>query len=199
MDANESRLMYSCKICYGTPYFMNKESYDKHNRYCHSNETPFFCQYCMRKENKPSRLVRHLHVHDDKKKIFFCNVCKKKYRLAKKLQEHMQLHAQQYPFSCDVCDQRFSLAELLAKHWWIHKKLEVDGVVCMACDHLYSDISGWLKHIEMVHVQRETNLCTVCEDSFSQPSELKDHLQMHRSNDSTLITYVLKPFRLSSS
>ena len=121
-----------CAVCHSK--FSNSDSLTRHQRKFHNPPTEvikkeYQCDICHKIFPKPSKLERHLSVHD-KVKDYTCNVCKKEFPAPSKLKRHEKVHepsnsdnrenVDSYP--CDKCDKTYTQKRYMIKHMKTHEE-----------------------------------------------------------------------------
>merc|ERR1719186_1280871 len=84
------------------------------------------CDICLKMFPSPSKLKRHVTVHEQTK-VYSCNYCQKIFPTPYKLNGHLEVHetnkktSDNYP--CDKCDKEYTQKRYLVKHIKTHEEL----------------------------------------------------------------------------
>lgn len=149
------------------------------------------CPICNIEFDRPSRLQRHLMVHNEVARPHKCPTCKHGFVNEGKLYRHMLKHSDlmadiaaeeaAHEYKCPACDRQFNKKLSLAGHMRVHalQRPHTDGYACKACDEKFTDLMQLTKH-ERGHVKREKSFeCNLCSMTFMTKGRLVDHLLNH--------------------
>lgn len=88
----------------------------------HLNEQRFTCQYCGKRFNTKSEVVRHIRCHTGERP-FACDICPKAFRTSDKLKDHINMHNNIRSFKCPDCDKSFIQRGHLTSHRRVHVRI----------------------------------------------------------------------------
>ena len=117
----------------------------------------YHCKKCDKVFAWKSKLMRHEHIHKEKKE----NVSEKK-------------------FQCKNCSKGFTSRSALNRHNNIHK--EDNPYICKTCSKAFTNITDLNRHA-VVHSGVKPFECKICKNAFTQISSLKIHGRIHKGRN----------------
>ncbi|XP_078495464.1 transcription factor IIIA [Ciona intestinalis] len=178
---NKDDWSHKCTEC--GKVFADQEILQRH-KLSHDETYKAVCQIgdCRKEYKSTSALSKHKptgpcinkHQQKENRKKYCCEVsdCDAKFSKHHLLKQHSYQHTAVPPFPCSKCDKRFLTLSHKVRHEKIH-----NGYSCKMCSINCSTWSLLRRHIAAEH--KEVNKCDECGLSFKQPSQLKQHLQVH--------------------
>lgn len=150
-------------------------------------------------------------IHDDSDSIE-CNVCGKLYKRKAHLLRHLLLHKSENDdqkkrhnvLVCKKCGKRFNKSATLESHLndgtcedrnvrrmhWIlevkneKRKFWFQNPRCRFCKETFSEASDLEDHLTKIHPADRPHLCPICKKSFQSVSNRNTHLQSHNKGKS---------------
>jgi len=167
---------FTCEICKKS--FSSSCSLRRHRTCMHRDEAEqqYKCKVCRRKFTESA----DLHVHNCSRLTVRCSVCKEQFSRLDDLQQHMSnshkdLSKVKHSFTCEMCKQQFhSLLDFKC-----HRKQQVHNFTekpnfCLFCEEQFSRRDD----LE-VHTCSRAYTCTLCNQTFINTYELKNHMHVH--------------------
>lgn len=116
-----------------------------------------------------SEKVRHVCPKDGCKRTFCSQVA---------LENHMSRHARKY--TCDQCNKTFSEHAKLKRHLLVHSGERPFACPFDGCGKRFSLAFNLTTHMR-IHTGDKPFKCNVCDKSFTQSANLKQHSKIHQS------------------
>uniref|UniRef100_A0A4W4H400 Zinc finger protein 131 n=1 Tax=Electrophorus electricus TaxID=8005 RepID=A0A4W4H400_ELEEL len=153
-------------------------------------EKPFVCKHCGKTYAREGALKQHLSsYHFDaeeqsrrqKKKVHVCVYCNKEFDHFGHFKEHLRKHTGEKPFECPDCHERFARNSTLKCHMSAcqngsgAKKGRKKLYECQVCNEVFNSWEQFKDHL-VIHTGDKPNHCTFCDQWFTQPRDLSDHL-----------------------
>ncbi|XP_066287850.1 zinc finger protein 420-like isoform X2 [Branchiostoma lanceolatum] len=158
------------------------------HEYEHTGVLPFPCEKCNKRFLLPSKLNRHLKVHEG----YSCRIqdCEATFDKWSVLQAHMrEQHPRKTSHKCDVCGKEFSMQCRLTQHALIHSpSRDVFPCPFNNCKRSYTKMSNLKTHIQSYHESRRPYSCTQqdCDKTFSHEISLRRHLKAVHDDKTSL-------------
>ncbi|XP_054724501.1 zinc finger protein 454-like [Uloborus diversus] len=96
--------------------FSREDNYKTHLK-IHMVDKPFACHVCKRRYTTKEGRDSHLHFHKSRRsEPVFCPLCSKQFSIPSKLKRHMKVHEGKNFYSCSSCDVKFLNLQDLADH-----------------------------------------------------------------------------------
>ncbi|XP_054163734.1 zinc finger protein 236-like [Oppia nitens] len=170
------------------------------------NGDTYQCNHCLHKANQLQHIRRHitqLHAED---KPFKCTECDQSFNIEVNYWLHM--NGQHYKpdtdsskLRCCECHKTFARLASLKSHLTVHQK--DDFLTCGQCSQQFSSHYYLNKHIKNIHINafkkvclksrsksisvtKDEHHCSVCNQMFSNLSQLKEHQKLHIKIKSSL-------------
>ena len=181
---------FTCEIC--KKCFLSLSNMRRH-MYNHSEtEWPYKCRRCRQKFIQSA----DLRVHKCCNLSLQCTVCKEQFSELDDLQQHMSnfhkdLSEVKQPFSCELCKQWFdSLFDLQYHRRRRLHNFTVKPNFCLFCEKQFS-----CRDDLEVHTCNRIYTCTLCNQTFINPCELKNHIHIHRRDKILICKSCNKQFK----
>lgn len=124
---------------------------------------------------------------DPAERPYKCDVCGKRFRHNYLLTNHSYVHTGEKPFRCLYCNEKFREKTNARKHlkWWHMEQLKKDRLNKQVIEDEYDRsemtyVQDILSSIGAVDTEFENQYkCEKCPRSFTKPSQLKEHLFVH--------------------
>ncbi|GFS20461.1 zinc finger protein 26 [Elysia marginata] len=110
-----------------------------------------------------------------------CELCGKECKNASILKKHKyHLHTSERPWMCEVCGKSFR-SKQSATHCKHSKRKMVALQKCKVCGEDFKNIGSLRVHLRLAHSLPHAQKfpCLLCDESFTQGKELRDHLALH--------------------
>lgn len=161
----------------------------------------FACRHCCKIYAREGALKQHLNnYHFDaeeqsqpqKKKVHVCDYCEKQFDHFGHFKEHLRKHTGEKPFECPECHERFARNSTLKCHMSAcqngagAKKGRKKLYECQVCSSVFNSWEQFKDHL-VTHTGDKPNHCTICDQWFTQPSDLHIHLQEHHGIQEKII------------
>lgn len=150
-----------------------------------SNKNHYKCHQCDKIFPKPSRLKRHIRVHDPTGKPYECKTCKHRFANESNLIRHEIKHSAlmqnsttfgtERKFPCTECQETFEKQQSLASHMKVHKSTDQTEFPCKYCAKIFTNLNSRRKHMKF-HDEEKLNKCHICNQMFGLGSHLIDHM-----------------------
>ncbi|XP_026126136.1 zinc finger protein 131-like [Carassius auratus] len=163
----------------------------------------FVCRHCGKTYAREAALKQHLNnYHFDaeeqsqrqKKKVHVCDYCEKQFDHFGHFKEHLRKHTGEKPFECPECHERFARNSTLKCHMSAcqngagAKKGRKKLYECQVCSSVFNSWEQFKDHL-VTHTGEKPNHCTICDQWFTQPKDLKTHLQeLHGLQEKVIVT-----------
>uniref|UniRef100_UPI0037E7BF15 zinc finger protein 1035 n=1 Tax=Semicossyphus pulcher TaxID=241346 RepID=UPI0037E7BF15 len=111
----------------------------------------------------------------DSAPYFPCHVCGKTFPTSESLEDHQRCHLGEKPHECAECGKCFFQASQLQQHQRMHKS----EFQCQLCGRGFVSLFALRKH-KHTHGKSRPYRCSKCDFSFTGPSQLAEHMSIHR-------------------
>lgn len=173
---------YPCETC--GKVLTNPRSLTGH-RYIHMDKSqwPYVCDEkdCTRRFRLMSQLSIHKKRHAGIKN-YVCPHCGVRKTTCTELKIHINFHTFEQKYPCNFCSKVFKSVGMMRTHInRVHegKKPANDTVfACSFCDRKFSSLQSKKFH-EMTHTGEKRYACEECGKTFTYPSGLASHKNMH--------------------
>ena len=183
---------YKCEFEGCSLDFANRKSMVQHMKVDHGFEkTPdsrvfHTCPDCGKQYPTKSAMQDHQIKHSDERN-FVCMECGKQFKRKESLHFHMKKHAGIEDYHCDQCEARYVsssalMAHKLAKHTDPANK---ETFLCNFCGQSFNKKEYLSKHVTK-HTGEKPYQCKECGKSFRLHGVYKNHLRVHRVNNSVV-------------
>ena len=202
---------HTCKVCnmsFTTVIDMIEHYVKAKHNYCEvcdkqfSTKLRYNTHRKSHKQNHSSSTTRHSHM-----KIPTCILGDKNFTRSSNLRKHQKSHTSDKRFQCIMCNQRFAWASSLKAHIKSHTiaindqsqsgliKYEMNYTsappfdiistgnnfhTCTVCNTSFIDASELREH----YVNMKHNYCNICDKLFSNKNSFNAHKRMHREEES---------------
>ena len=168
-------------------------SYLKSHQRLHNQDRPYACQECAKKFTHATSLRHHvavLHADAGQHEQFSCHQCGRSFPTISQVRMHVRSHVTEEStdsLECRSCGEVAESAAALAQHLLaVHGGLGSSNVFCDArrqyacnvCGRFFSQPGNLRRHVQ-THTGQRPSQCTVCGKKFTQPANLKAHLRTH--------------------
>ena len=179
LNEDESSLIQRCRLC--KRKFKTARQHAKHQLTVHGNIIPVTCCLCVPNITLESEkeLVRHnKKFHSQRVE---CKFCKKVYFTNSNLKRHMnRIHnaGTDTILICEICTKMFKSNYHLQQHIKTHTNEK--PYMCNLCSKSFKWDSSLNCHIQAAHNPSGPIFkCDICEKSFSDKNNLKNHRFLH--------------------
>ena len=143
------------------------------------------CGVCGATFTREANLVRHrVMKHEGRSEDLICKECGKQVTMSDILKRHSSVvhsKSDRNRFHCDICLTVFNREANLTRH--VENRFQKDGSFkhpCDVCDKNFCTNAMLLDHSKSNHSEmNEEFLCAFCSKSFSNSTELKEHVTVH--------------------
>ena len=151
--------------------FYNNAKLRVHMR-SHTGDRPYKCSYCEKCFTCSSHRKRHERLHTGEHP-YICQHCDKGFSSPSNLKDHIYVHTKENPYKCSECGKGFTQWGAMQRHVMaIHEKRK--DVKCDECGKCFARKDYLKLHIQKCHWSK----CDFCKESFEQPGELQQHLEV---------------------
>ncbi|KAM3614754.1 uncharacterized protein V6R79_018797 [Siganus canaliculatus] len=182
--------VYTCRFCNKT--YSVKKSLSRHYKKWHQKELKELrssVQEVRGSEQQCSSQVSITGESDesdsgsedsgsDSAPYFPCHVCGKTFPTSESLEDHQRCHLGEKPHECEECGRCFYQASQLQQHQRMHKS----EFQCQACGRGFVSLFALRKH-KHTHGKSRPYRCFECQLSFPGPSQLAEHMSIHREEN----------------
>ena len=163
---------YSCQLCKAS--FKGSGGLRNHHKVTHENGPYYKCDECGKEFPLKERLKLHLRTHTGFKP-YKCQECDKTFARSGQLVQHRRTHSRVKPYSCDLCSGTFTCAANLTLH--IKRHYGQKDHKCNVCGRGFVRRDALKKHLECLHKDVKSFLCTICNKTFK--GHLPQHMRTH--------------------
>ena len=158
------------------------------------------CKICGKKVESPSKLVRHMNIHDPNRQVgrgvnkfrpYGCDNCPLRFWDEFALERHMIIHSEaviqskikhpdEHHYVCVICLATAKQYDDLFTHMRSHKD-EIDiteAIVCQLCNKSFGSLQNIIRHAR-THDENATHQCVKCCKSFGMGEDFIDHMLRH--------------------
>ncbi|KAJ6635279.1 Zinc finger protein, partial [Pseudolycoriella hygida] len=133
-------------------------------------------------------------THDDSES-FECNICGKLYKRKAHLLRHLISHKSESGSDgnmykkrnlicvCNKCGKRFSKSKGLENHEIEGTCVKEENPQCRFCKETFTNVSNLEDHLAQIHPVDRPHLCPICKKTFQSVSNRNTHLQSHNKGD----------------
>ncbi|WAR17162.1 ZN836-like protein [Mya arenaria] len=167
-----------CEIC--TKEFQSPAHLRMHLR-THTGERPYACNICDKRFIQKTKSKRGRKRSDMYNVIVHqCHFCGKAFPGRVPLERHVRIHTGERPYRCEECGKTFIQPGHLSTHKVTHQKhlWNISQRICKFCGRIFYDKAQLTRHLR-VHTGEKPFKCDVCTKSFSQKSNMKQHMLTH--------------------
>ncbi|XP_035713821.1 gastrula zinc finger protein XlCGF57.1-like [Folsomia candida] len=134
--------------------------------------------------NKRDVVIHERIEHVENPVRFRCTLCRKEFKSRREVQGHILTHTTEKLYTCATCGKSFAQREAMKSHEKIHlEKSARDRSKCSVCPQTFLTRHGLQGHFRAVHENQRNYPCPLCDKRFTQPSNLKRHVEgQHAAN-----------------
>ena len=193
-DNKEEEVVEDCENC-GRPFKRQADRTKHMNGGCnfafYDKENTNFCNVCKVKFSSRSSLRRHVKSKHNKnqkdEEIPKCDKCGRMFKRKAELTKHMTGGCN-FDFHenvvCEECGKIFLRKKDLERHKKIGceedaKRKKKKQRTCQTCDVIFTDRTGYRRHMENVHGEKEVFPCEVCEQTFTSEYAMERKFKLH--------------------
>lgn len=114
----------------------------------------------------------------DSAPYFPCHVCGKTFPTSGSLEDHQLCHLGEKPHECEQCGKCFFQSSQLQQHQRMHKS----EFQCQTCGRGFVSLFALRKH-KHNHGKNRSLRCSKCNIFFTGPSQLAEHMSIHREEN----------------
>uniref|UniRef100_A0A3Q0R096 C2H2-type domain-containing protein n=1 Tax=Amphilophus citrinellus TaxID=61819 RepID=A0A3Q0R096_AMPCI len=114
----------------------------------------------------------------DSAPYFPCHVCGKTFPTSESLEDHQLCHLGEKPHECEQCGKCFFQSSQLQQHQRMHKS----EFQCQTCGRGFVSLFALRKH-KHNHGKNRSLRCSKCNIFFTGPSQLAEHMSIHREEN----------------
>lgn len=184
ISAHSSEKKFICQIC--GKAFLYKHHLNNH-LISHDDKRSLKCQYCDATFKKMDILKMHENVHTQKKK-FVCDVCGQDFLRMSSLRNHRLKHTPgPGRWKCRYCSDKFRTQSSMLTHVKNnHAEIDLSHEKplcrkCEQCGKIFAVGRAYKIHLD-VHAGIRRHKCTLCESSFTDPTNLRAHMKTHNGS-----------------
>eukprot|EP00106_Octopus_bimaculoides_P016205 XP_014783647.1 PREDICTED: PR domain zinc finger protein 14-like [Octopus bimaculoides] len=89
----------------------------------------------------------------------------------------LSVHSGERPYKCVYCNKAFTASSILRTH--IRQHSGEKPFKCKHCGKAFASHAAHDSHVRRTHAKEKVCMCTICGKTFSQPYELKFHMNVH--------------------
>ncbi|KAK3515430.1 hypothetical protein QTP70_019923 [Hemibagrus guttatus] len=186
---------YKCDRCgkvFAYRYYRDKHL--KYTRCVDQGDRKFPCHLCNRSFEKRDRLRIHiLHVHEKHRPhkvqqptpitcllpISTVLCVRKEFLSVLKPQQAHARHSGERPYKCVYCNKAFTASSILRTH--IRQHSGERPFKCKHCGKAFASHAAHDSHVRRSHAKDKPVACDLCDSTFEQAEELKEHMKIHQS------------------
>lgn len=158
-------------------------------------------QDCGKKFSSFSGLRVHRKIHNPNR-CFICDVCGRTFKNESHLQYHRKNHTLDWRWPCMYCEMKYKSLAMYKTHLAkvhpdqqedIERRTPIRLHRCELCSKVYSDGTDLKRHI-LIHKGLKPFKCTYCDKTFNDKSNLRCHERVHTGDVRLRCNYCSKGF-----
>ena len=174
---------WECAIC--DKKYATKSRLKTHTNVVHLNMKKHQCPQCDYSTTGAKQLQLHMDIHRDlnqKTSRVVCEECGGVYNCQGSLNQHVKrIHRREKNHECPDCPGKMFFTRVqLKKH---QEDIHLERThFCSHCNKAFARVSRLQKHIEIAHLQIKRFRCKICNQYFSESSNLCYHVGRKHMN-----------------
>uniref|UniRef100_A0A2A4JCH3 C2H2-type domain-containing protein n=1 Tax=Heliothis virescens TaxID=7102 RepID=A0A2A4JCH3_HELVI len=137
------------------------------------------CEICKKTFSCKNSLRGHMALHTKRKMDHMCEICGKCFHIEITMLNHIATHSQEKRHQCAICKTFFRTPQLLKLHARSHTHDAAKPFSCEKCGKCYRLKKHLRFHMNNIHVDSLSHVCTVCKKGFKNKVYLRRHLKQH--------------------
>ena len=137
------------------------------------------CKFCRQNRYKMfAKTVKELNDVQKKEDLYIrsvCPHCDRQFCDPSTRKKHIDLEHNKAPYSCAICNKTFHVKQSMDYHNIHHHSSQSQSELCGLCDATFSSTVSLKNHVKYVHSEERSFVCLYCNVRFKQKKNLKAH------------------------